>query len=400
MSKVVSVAFTHYASDARVRRMCEALSDRGDDVVAITLRDDGERKLRQLAGVTVRSVALRQHRGSSIVRYIAQYLAFTAIVAWLLIVERIKGRIDVVHVNNMPNFIVFATLPIRLFGVRVVLDLHDPMPELFEVKFAAGPRHPIVRMIGAVEVASIAYADRAIAVHSVQQETFSTRGSSPDRFTIVQNVADPRYFPVGAALDQDKDDATVRLVYHGTMAPRLGLDLLIEALAKARVEQPHLELLLIGDGDDTARLQSLIEDHNLGDAVTFDPGFVPVEDLLPHLIHADIGVVPANVNAFTRNMLPVKLLEYVTLGIPSISTDLPTVRRYFEPDEVTLVAPGDVDAMAGAIARLAGDPELRRQQALAALRFVDRHSWSGERDRYLGLIDDLTSDSPRHSAAR
>jgi glycosyltransferase involved in cell wall biosynthesis len=263
------------------------------------------------------------------------------------------------------------------------------MPELFEVKFDAGPRHPVVRIIAAVEVRSIAYADRAIAVHSVQLETFASRGTAPDRFTIVQNVADPRYFPVGAAVDFHRDSDGVLLVYHGTMAPRLGLDLLIQALAKARTEHPELRLLLIGDGDDTPRLQSLIKELSLAEFVTFDPGFISVEELLPRLTRAHIGVVPANVNAFTRNMLPVKLLEYVTLGIPSISTDLPTVRRYFEPDEVTLVPPGDVDAMADAITRLAADPELRRKQALTALRFVERHPWEGERDRYLGLIDEL-----------
>jgi hypothetical protein len=116
MSRVVSVAFTHYTSDARVRRMCEALADRSDDVVAITLRDEGEPRRHQLAGVTVRSIRLRQHRGSSIVLYVAQYVAFMFIVAWLLLVERMRGPIDVVHVNNMPDFIVVATLPVKLLA--------------------------------------------------------------------------------------------------------------------------------------------------------------------------------------------------------------------------------------------------------------------------------------------
>jgi glycosyltransferase involved in cell wall biosynthesis len=150
-------------------------------------------------------------------------------------------------------------------------------------------------------------------------------------------------------------------------------------------------MLLIGDGDDTPRLLRLMDELDLADSVSFDPGFIPVPDLLPYLLRSDIGVVPANVNPFTRNMLPVKLLEYVTLGIPAISTDLPVVRHYFEPGEVRLVVPGSVESLASAIEALALDPNLRASQARSALGFVSRHSWPSERDRYLALIDDLST---------
>ena len=160
---------------------------------------------------------------------------------------------------------------------------------------------------------------------------------------------------------------------------------------RSRHVVPGLRLLLIGDGDDTPRLLGLIDELGLDDVVTFDPGFVPVDELLPHLVASDIGVVPANVNPFTRNMLPVKLLEYVTLGIPSISTDLPTVRYYFEPSEVMLVEPGSVEPLSTAIETLALDPAMREDQARKALKFTTRHSWEGERDRYLEVVDRLAS---------
>lgn len=394
MIRTATVAFTHYASDGRVRRMAEALAERGDNVLAITLRDENEPKDYTLAGVRVRTVNISQHRGSNQVLYIAQYIVFLIITAWILTIAHLKRRFRVVHINNMPDFMVFAALPVKVMGAKVILDIHDPMPELFESKFGSGPGHPAVRLIGWVEQVSIRYADRVIAVHQIQLDTFTSRGADPARFTIVQNVADTKYFPVGMALETPHDDGVVRLVYHGTMAPRLGLDILLEAMAIGRQSSPQLRLLLIGDGDDTPRLLRLIDELDLHDVVTFDPGFIPVEDLLPHLVESDIGVVPANVNPFTRNMLPVKLLEYVTLGIASISTDLPTVRHYFTPDEVMLVEPGNIDEMVAAIETLALDPELRERQARGALAFVERHSWEGERDRYLAVVDELAWNRP------
>ena len=391
MMRTATVAFTHYASDGRVRRMAEALADRGDNVMAITLRDENEPKSYILAGVKVRTVGLTQHRGTNQILYIAQYLAFLVIAAWILTMAHMRRRFDVVHVNNMPDFMVFAALPVKMLGAKVILDIHDPMPELFESKFGVGRGHAAVKVIGWIEQVSIGFADEVISVHQIQLDTFTSRGANPSRFTIVQNVADPKYFPVGRALETERDPDSIQLVYHGTMAPRLGLDILLRAVDRVRHSVPGLRLLLIGDGDDTPRLLGLINELDLSDIVTFEPGFVPVDELLPHLVASDIGVVPANVNPFTRNMLPVKLLEYVTLGIPSISTDLPSIRYYFQQGEVTLVEPGSVETLASAIETLALDPQLRERQARQALEFTERHSWNGERNRYLELMDRMVA---------
>ena len=83
------------------------------------------------------------------------------------------------------------------------------------------------------------------------------------------------------------------------------------------------------------------------------------------------------------------LLEYVTLGIPSICSDLPAVRHYFDSDQVTFVKPGDAVALAEAIAALAHDPGRRRRQAERAMASLNRHNWATERQRYLDLIDEL-----------
>jgi len=387
--RIASVAFTIYDADPRVRRMSEALVKRGDEVVAIALRQPEQPRQRSVDGVQVHGVDIKQHQGTSLRIYVTQYLRFLLVATWLLTRFHLKKRFDVVHVNNMPDFLVFAALPAKLLGAKVILDLHDPMPELFSAKFDSGATHPVVRAITVVERLSIAFADRAITVQQVHLDTFVSHGNPRGKFVEVQNAADTRIFPVGAALSEHRRTTTIRIVYHGTIAPRLGLDTLVYAVGTARDALGDVEVTLIGDGEDADRIQTIIRAQSLDDIIHFEPGFVPVSELLPFLERADIGVVPAGLDPFTARMLPSKLLEYVTLGIPTACADLPAVRHYFRDDELAFFPPGDIEALAGALVELSGDPEARELQAKRAMRFLDEHSWPSERQKYLDLVDEL-----------
>lgn len=391
MVRVATIAFTYYDSDPRVRRMAEALAERGDDVTALVLKNPQTPRRRIVGGVDVHGIPIPRYRGSSNLAYAAQYVAFFAAAASVVSVLHGRRPFDVVHVNNMPDFMVFSASLAKGLGAKLILDLHDPMPELYASKFSRGEQHPAVRLVTAMERASVSFADRAITVNEVMRDTFVAHGNPKDAFTIVQNVADTRHFPVGAALDAGQHDGGTRLIYHGTMAPRLGLDVALQAVRQVADAGVDVSLTMIGDGDDVPRLRRLVEELDLGELVDLRIGFVPVEELLPDLIDADIGIVPAQAGPFTDTMVPSKLLEYVSLGIPTICSDLPAVRHYFNDDQVTMVAPGDPDALAGAIMALAADPAGRRRQAEQAMNFLKRYNWDTERQRYFDLIDQLAA---------
>ncbi|NHZ70231.1 MAG: glycosyltransferase, partial [Proteobacteria bacterium] len=180
--RIASVAFTNYDADPRVRRMSEALVERGDSVTAVTLRQPGQSRRRRVGGVRVYTIDITQYQGSSFAPYIWQYVRFLFAAMWLLTRLHLRDRFDVIHVNNMPDFIVFAALPAKLLGAKVILDLHDPMPELFAAKFEAGSKHPAVRIVTLVERISIGFADRAICVQQVHLETFVSHGNPIEKF--------------------------------------------------------------------------------------------------------------------------------------------------------------------------------------------------------------------------
>ena len=190
------------------------------------------------------------------------------------------------------------------------------------------------------------------------------------------NVPDPSIFNRSPQISPPpRAERELNVVYHGTMAERLGVDLIIRAVAKVRQRVPCVRLHLWGRGDDLATFRGLIEDLGLSDRVDFRPEGVPLEELPQQLRSMDIGVVGNRRNAATDLMLPVKLMEYVSLGIPVVAPRLRTIAHYFSDDMVAFYEPEDVDAFAESIYRVWGRPDLRARQASRAFAFMRQFTW-------------------------
>ena len=385
MARVCMIAYTHYSTDSRVRREAEALATRGDRVDVICL--GGALPASEAKGVRVYEPWKLRYRGERRIAYVAQYGGFFLLAALLAGWLHLRRRYHVVQVHTMPDFMVFAAAVPKLLGAKVLLDVHDLTPELYASKFEAPSDSKLVRLLTWVERRSIAFADRAIAVHAPHLDALVEHGSPREKFTVVMNVADPEVVrpPKGSPPPHD----TFRLVYHGTVARRHGLEFALRAIAHARDSVSGLELTVAGDGDDVDRLLALVSELGLDDAVTFRRGFVPFAELAPTLAAADVGVVPIYDDSFTRYMLPVKLMEYVALGIPAICTSTRTIRAYFDDSMVRFVEAGNVDDLAAAIVELHADPQKRRDLVDAASAFNREFGWPAESARYRALIDSL-----------
>jgi glycosyltransferase involved in cell wall biosynthesis len=119
------------------------------------------------------------------------------------------------------------------------------------------------------------------------------------------------------------------------------------------------------------------------------PAPVPLEGIPAELRAASLGVVPTLRDPFTELLLPVKLMEYVHMGLPAIAPRLPVVEQHFGDGELVLFEPGSEEGLAAALRRAWADPaEARRraERASARLRVI---AWETQRRRYLALVDAL-----------
>lgn len=382
------IAYTNYATDARVRREAETLAARGFHVRCLTNRQGAKPTSRIIDGVDVRELAVPKYRGKSTVAYMGSYLRFLvyASVACMMLV--LKNEVDVVHVHNLPDFLVFAGLFPRLMGRKVVLDVHDSMPETFATKFSdSGLIHQALCF---EERVSTLVANKVICVNDPQRDTLVARGLRAEKTFITMNVPDPRIFGSTARVERtDVDDETFHLVYHGTMAERLGVDLIIRAVAKLQEGKRDLRLHLWGHGDDLESFQRLTHELGIDAAVEFNPRGYPLEELPARLQMMHLGVVGNRRSVAGDLMLPVKLLEYVALGIPAVVPRLRTIQYYFSDDMVFYYEAENVDSLADCLRRLQCQPDLRREQARRARIFLDKYGWERKGAELVSLYESL-----------
>ena len=387
--RVCMVAYTNYAFDARVRREAETLAEHGYDVVCLTTRNEGTRQF-MLNGVRVRELGVPKYRGKSQLAYLVSYLRFLAAASLALAWLTLQGQVDVVHVHNLPDFLVFAGVVPRLFGRRVVLDVHDSVPETYATKFSG--QSLMYKALCLEEQVSALVAHRVICVNHPQRAALLARGLPEAKTFVSMNVPDPRIFQrtpglrVAGAAGEHFD-----LVYHGTMAERLGVDLVIRAVARLQDRIPGVRLQLWGQGDDLDRFQRLARELGIEARVCFEPRGVRLHDLPARLQQMHLGVIGNRRSVAGDLMLPVKLMEYAALGVPAVAPRLRTIQHYFTDDMVAFYEPEDVGSLADAIDALYRDPQRRCRQAERAAGFLDEHGWQRQGAElvtfYHGLMD-------------
>lgn len=379
------VAYTNYLSDARPRREAETLVRRGDQVDFIALRETGRPGIETIEGVRLFRLAQERYRGSSGIRYLLAYLRFFFAASCKLLRLFSAERYDVIYVHTMPDLLVFVGLFPKLFGARVVLNIHDMMPELYMSKFGITRRHPLIRLLVLQEQCSIRFADKVICVHHPHQDVLCSRGAPSAKVTVLPNVPDPRIIP--NRIRQRESNGIFRIVYHGTIAGRLGLDLAVRAFVKAADACPDTRLEIYGDGDAAHALDAQILASGMKEKIIFSRQMFRVESIAEIIQGASVGIVPNRRDAATDYMLPVKLLEYVHFGIPVIAPCLKTIQYYFNDGQLEYYQPENVDELAECICRLYANPERRAELARNAAEFARRFNWEAFKEELYEAVD-------------
>ncbi len=384
MARVLIIAYTTFAYDGRVKRHAEALAARGDSVDVIALRGGHEGMQN---GVNLIGVPIERYRGRSRARYLASYLRFFAHAARLAYQLGRAKPYDVVITCTLPDAAVLSALPARLCGSRVILDIHDTMPELYQDKFGGWRGAVGARLLMTLERACAGLADRVFAVHHPHRLRLQESGIPDGKITVVMNSPQPDIFE--SPRDRAAQTGRCVLVYHGTVTRRLGIDCAIETVSLLVDRIPGVQLRVIGGGDFMPEARKLAARLKLSDHVRFD-GSAPIEQVPRLLQDATIGLVPNHASSATHLMLPVKLLEYAALGIPVIASRLRTVEHYFPENAVRLVTPGDPHTMADAVEELCRHPELRADLVRNAHRIARDLGWAHQERQFFAAIDELT----------
>jgi glycosyltransferase involved in cell wall biosynthesis len=384
--KVCMLAYTFYETDNRVRRYAEALARRGDQVEAIALLRGDQPAIEVMQGVRVHRIQRRVIDETGPVSYLLKLLSFFFRSAWFLAVHHLREPYDLIHVHSVPDFEVFATLVPRLLGARVILDIHDIVPEFYASKFKVGERTTAFRLLVFLERLSIAFSSHVIISNHLWYDKLIHRSVRAEKCTTLINFPDPNIFwrrPRPAATNND-----FVMCYPGTLNWHQGLEIAVEAVSLLRDRAPQLKFLIVGDGPDREKLKVMTRELGLQDRVTLE-GFVPMERVAEIMAAADLGVVPKRKNSFGNEAFSTKIMEFMAMNVPVVAARTRIDEYYFNDELLQFFEPENSADLAEKIFALMENPRRRDSLRAHSTAFIAQYSWDVKQHEYFGLVDRL-----------
>jgi glycosyltransferase involved in cell wall biosynthesis len=392
--RVVVVLYSDYPSDPRPRRAAEALAKEGAVVEMICLRERNDQPRREIFnGVDVTRVPLRRRRAGKM-SYLVQYGVFILAAGAILTYRSFQRRFDLVHVHNMPDVLVFSALIPKLVGSKIILDLHDPMPELMMSIFGLREKSYAVRLLKMLEKLSLSFADAVMTVNEACRKIFASRSCSGEKLTVIMNSPDEEIFrfheaSIPAVSPPDLSKPFI-LMYHGALVERHGLDLAVQALVEVRKSIPKAELRIFGNKTPfLEHVLRLVEDLGLKEEAIRYVGPKNLEQIAYAISQCDVGIIPNRKSIFTQLNTPTRIFEFLSQGKPVIVPRAPGILDYFGPEELVMFELGDAKDLASKIDFAFWHPAEVALMVERAQQVYRAHKWSTERIRFLRLVKAL-----------
>ena len=376
--RVCHVAYTFYELDNRVLRYVSALAARGDQVDVIALRRPGQPWHEEADGASCYRIQRRSTTEKSALSYLFKILWFWLKSTVLLTALQIRHRYDVVHVHNVPDFLVFAAWLPKLMGARVVLDIHDILPELYAGKFGVGERSVIFRTLLALERACGRFADHVVVANHLWHERLIARGVPAWKCTPMMNYPDLGIFK---PMDAPVPRAPYVVLYPGSLNHHQGVDIAVRAFALASPRMPGAEFHIYGRGPALPELIRLARDLGVAGPVQFRES-VDLARIGAVMASAHAGVVPKRADGFGNEAFSTKILEFMACGVPLAVSRTRIDQHYFTESLVNFFEPHDEADLADVLVRLYERPDAQRERVAAAMAFAARHSWQVRSTEY------------------
>ena len=391
MKTACMIVQNYYDVDPRVRRKAQSLISAGYEVDVIALQPP-ERKQNPyvLNDVTVYGIPLGKRR-ASLVRYLFEYFWFFIRASYLVNKLMKNNMYDIIDINTLPDFLVFAAIGQKRKGAKVFLDLHESMPEFYQSKFEVSENNLIIRLLRWQEKLSINFSDWVLTIHKPMQAIFEKRGLNPDKTTILTNSADPKPFQQFIEMKSTESNNPFVFMYHGTLTRLYGLDIAVNAFSIASEDMPGAEFWIIGDGPEMASLQEQINSLSIRDRIKLI-GRVPKDDIPEWLAKCNAGVLPTRKDIYSEISFSNKLPEYIIMRKPVLLSRLKTIRHYFRENSLLFFEPENVNALAENMIRAFRDHDLRSELVDSALEDYNDINWATMSVRYISAVRKLTNN--------
>lgn len=382
------VVYSYFPQDVRPRREAEALINAGYTVDIICLRLPDQTKFESIYGVNTYRVNISKSRSTKR-KYILLYSSFFIRSFFLLNWLFLKNRYDVIHAHNMPDFLVFLGVIPKLLGSKVILDLHDPTPEMLITKFAEDRDSWLIKMLKWQEKASIKFAHKIITTNKSFVDKFVSRGCPPNKINIVMNSPQDSIFNKSVNKSKEKSDENKYIVmYHGIIITRYGFEELLNAIYLLKDKIPGLELRIYGTGEDISLFLEIVKRLNIENIVKYF-GQVSIEKIVEIIPECDVGIIPNRLTPFTRINFPTRIFEYLYIKKPVVVPRTQGINDYFDEGSIFYFDAGNAENLANVIFNIYSDRAKAVEVVNKGYEIYQKHRWESQSKNLIKIYKEL-----------
>lgn len=184
-------------------------------------------------------------------------------------------------------------------------------------------------------------------------------------------------------LARPEEDAIVRFVYIGSLSHLRNLDRLIRAAGVLRREKAAFHLTIAGPDYTNGYFQAIIDEHDLGEFVSIHPPLA-YEEIPPFLARHHVGLAYVPDRPTWHYQPTIKIMEYRALGLPILSTDVKSHRKFVEEGVNGVMVQDNVEAIAAGMLKLMQTPETLQEYSRSARQMRAGQTW----DEVAGMYED------------
>jgi glycosyltransferase involved in cell wall biosynthesis len=363
----------------------EALAQRGIHVDVLGLKKYDRKEYEVHNNIHIYRIQKRRVKEKSKFSYFFKIILFLFNSSKWLLQHHRKNPYDIIHVHSVPDFLVFSCIYPKIKGAKIILDIHDILPEFYSSKFSKNNKSFLFKTLLFIEKISCAFADHVIAANHIWQNRLINRSVKSIKCSVILNYPMNNIF--NSRISTKKNNKFV-MAYPGTLNKHQGLDIAIRAIKRVREKIPHVEFRIIGDGGEKATLIELSKKLKLENEVSFEDT-VPLSEIPIVLSDVELGIVPKRNTEFGGEAFSTKTFEFMALGIPIVISDTKIDKYYFDDSLVKFFESGNAEDLAEAIISLYENKSLRETLICNGYQHIKEMSWESKRFDYYTIIDNL-----------
>ena len=377
--KILKITESYFPNDVRVFKEAMAYTEAGASVSVIAMNDGNQKPVENISNITVYRLPISMKKGNWF-GYIYEYILFFLYSFFYVFKLSLKTKFDIVHVHTIPDYLVFASLPAKLRGAKVILDLAELMPEFYKFKFKVGTKNIIVRISKFFEYISMHYATHCITINHRIKDILVNRTGIED-LTIIMNTIEPSKLKL---YDREPDKTKFTMIYHGHINAAYDFRACLEAVNLIKNDIPNFLFNIYGDGPFLPEIEIMVRELNIEKHVKFY-GWVDRETVYKAIVDSDIGIIPAKIEEYLNLSFSNKLGDFVALGVPIISPKLESYIDYFPLDSLAYIEEMNAKYLYDMVVQLNNDRARLNQLVEISTKHYSKINWTVMKERLISL---------------